>query len=155
MIASWLPYRALADAVLLLHFAIVLFVVGGLALVLLGHAARWRWVDNGWVRAAHLLAIAIVVLQAWLGRVCPLTALESWLRAQAGMAGYQRSFVETWVQRILYYDAPPWVFTLAYTAFAVLVVLAWWRFPPRFRSPAADDAPALRGADAAAERARL
>jgi hypothetical protein len=37
------------------------------------------------------------------------------------------------VHRLLYYDAPWWVFTLAYTAFALLVLLAWWYFPPRFR----------------------
>jgi membrane protein implicated in regulation of membrane protease activity len=39
----------------------------------------------------------------------------------------------------LYYEAPFWVFTLAYTAFAILVLLAWWRFPPRRGSQARGD----------------
>jgi hypothetical protein len=53
---------------------------------------------------------------------------------QAGAQAYQQSFIEHWVQRIIYYDIPLWVFTLVYTAFAALVVLAWWRYPPRRRA---------------------
>lgn len=127
-----LPYRLFADAVLLVHFAIVVFVVGGLVLVVAGNLLRWRWVNDGWFRLAHVLAIGFVVVQAWLGKVCPLTTLESWLRAKGGAAGYRQSFIEHWVQRLLYYEAPFWVFAVAYTAFALLVLLAWWYFPPRF-----------------------
>lgn len=126
-----MPYQLLADAVLLLHFAVVVFVIGGLAAVLVGNAAGWRWVNGWWFRLAHLLAIGVVVVQSWLGQLCPLTILESWLRVQAGAQAYQQSFIEHWVQRIIYYDIPLWVFTLLYTAFAALVVLAWWRYPPR------------------------
>jgi hypothetical protein len=125
------PYQLLADGVLLLHFAVVVFVIGGLAAVLVGNAAGWRWVNGWWFRVAHLLAIGVVVVQSWLGQHCPLTILESWLRMQAGAEAYERSFIEHWVQRIIYYDIPLWVFTLVYTAFAALVVLAWWRYPPR------------------------
>jgi hypothetical protein len=129
-----MPYQLLADAVLLLHFAVIVFVVGGLAAVLVGNAAGWRWVNDWWFRLAHLLAIGVVVVQSWLGQHCPLTILESWLRVQAGAQAYQQSFIEHWVQRIIYYDIPLWVFTLVYTAFAALVVLAWWRYPPRRRA---------------------
>lgn len=145
-VAPVLPYRLFADAVLLAHFGFVVFVVGGLLLVLAGNLLRWQWVNQGWFRAAHLLAIAVVVAQAWLGKVCPLTALETWLRAKAGMAGYRQGFIEHWVQLMLFYDAPSWVFTLAYTLFGLLVLLAWWYFPPRFRA-----AP-LVGGDRAAAR---
>lgn len=126
-----MPYRLLADAVLLLHFGVVLFVVGGLVLVLLGNALGWGWVNRWSFRLAHLAAIAVVVVQAWLGRLCPLTTLESWLRVQAGGSAYRQSFIEHWLQRILYWDAPSWVFTAAYTAFGALVLLAWWRYPPQ------------------------
>jgi polyferredoxin len=126
--------RLLADAVLVLHFGVVVFVVGGLLLIVVGNLLRWPWVNNGWFRVAHLLAIAFVAAQAWLGKVCPLTTLESWLRAKAGLATYRHSFIEHWVQRLLYYEAPVWVFALAYTAFGLLVLLAWWYFPPRFRN---------------------
>jgi hypothetical protein len=125
------PYKLLADAVLLLHFAVVVFVVGGLVFVVAGNLRGWRWV-NGWsVRLAHLAAIAFVVAQTWLGQLCPLTTLESWLRIQAGSPSYAESFIEHWVQRIIFYEAPFWVFTLAYTVFGLLVVAAWWYFPPQ------------------------
>ena len=126
-----MQYQLLADAVLLLHFAIVLFVVGGLAFVVVGNLRRWRWVNRPWFRVAHLGAIGVVVAQAWLGQICPLTILESWLRKQAGEASYRASFIEHWVQRVLFFDVPTWMFTLAYTTFGLLVLTAWWYFPPR------------------------
>lgn len=128
-----MPYRLLADLVLATHFAVVSFVVGGLVLVVVGNRCGWPWVNRWWFRLAHLAAIAIVVAQAWLGVVCPLTTLESALRVKAGGAGYETSFIEHWLTRLLYYDAPAWVFTAAYTLFGLAVLAAWWRFPPRRR----------------------
>lgn len=128
-----MPYQLLADSVLAVHFAVVVFVIGGLVLVVTGNALGWRFVNGWWFRAAHLAAIAIVVAQAWLGAVCPLTTLESWLRARARQVAYETSFIEYWLERWLYYEAPAWVFTVAYTLFAVAVVAAWWRWPPRRR----------------------
>jgi hypothetical protein len=123
----------LADIVLLAHFGLVVFVVGGLAIILVGNLLAWQWVNNPWFRLAHIAAIAVVVAESWLGITCPLTTLESWLRAQAGSSGYEASFIEHWVQRILFHEAPPWVFASAYTAFGLLVAAAWWYFPPRRR----------------------
>jgi hypothetical protein len=125
------PYQLLADAVLVLHFSVVVFVVGGLVVVVAGNLRGWRWVNGWWFRLGHLAAIAVVVAQSWLGRLCPLTILESWLRVQAGSPSYAGSFIEHWVQRIIFHEAPVWVFTAVYTAFGVLVVVAWWHFPPR------------------------
>lgn len=130
-----MPFQILADAVLVLHFGVVLFVVGGLVLIVAGHLLGWTWADRPGFRLAHLGAIAVVVLQSWLGVDCPLTTLESWLRMQAGAAGYRQSFIEHWVQRLLYYTAPSWVFVTAYTLFGALVAAAWWYFPPRRRRP--------------------
>ena len=125
----------LADAVLLAHLAIVVFNVGGLALIVAGNRLDWRWVNRWWFRAAHLAAIAVVVAQAWLGITCPLTTLESWLRAKAGSMPYGTGFIEHWVQRILFYEAPAWVFVTAYSLFGLLVAVAWWRYPPQRRTP--------------------
>jgi polyferredoxin len=127
-----LPYSLLADAVLSLHVAIVVFVVGGLLAIIIGNLRAWRWVNALWFRAAHMAAILVIVAEAWLGAVCPLTALEMWLRVKAGTATYAGSFVGHWLQRILYYDAPSWVFTLGYTLFGLVVVATWWYFPPEF-----------------------
>lgn len=126
-----MPYQLLADIVLATHLSVVLFVIGGLVAIFVGNLHRWRFVNSWWFRGAHLAAIAVVVAQAWLGIVCPLTTLESWLRVKAGGTAYETSFIEHWVTRFLYYDAPAWVFTAAYTVFGLAVVAAWWRFPPR------------------------
>ena len=135
-----MPYQALANAVLLLHLAVVAFVVLGLAAILLGNWRGWAWANSLWWRLAHLLAIAVVVLQAWLGQYCGLTVLESKLREQAGQIGYERSFIEYWVQRLLYYEGPLWVFALVYTIFGALVAWAWWRYPPSVRRAVRSDA---------------
>jgi len=126
-----LPYQVLADAVLIVHVAIVVFVVGGLVLVLVGNWRDWPWVNAWWFRLAHLAAIAVVVAQAWLGVLCPLTTLENWLRTRAREAVYDASFIEYWLERILYYNAPAWVFTAGYSLFGLAVAAAWWYFPPR------------------------
>ena len=128
-----LPYQILADTVLALHLGIVLFVVAALVLVVGGNWRGWRWVNHLGFRLAHLAAIGVVVAESWFGVTCPLTTLEMWLRARAGASTYREGFVEHWLQRILYYDAPPWVFTLGYTLFGLLVAATWWYFPPASR----------------------
>ena len=124
-------YQYLADGVLAAHVAVVAFVVIGLVLIVVGNVFKWRWANALWFRAAHLLAIAIVVAESWLGMTCPLTTLEAWLRSKAHQASYRGSFIEHWLTQILFFDAPAWVFTLAYSVFGMLVVLSWWKFPPK------------------------
>ena len=124
-------YRIAADILLVLHTGFVVFVVAGLALILIGGARGWPWVRNPWFRLAHIAAIGVVVLQAWLGRICPLTTWEMALRGKAGDATYAGSFVAHWLQAILYYEAPMWVFAICYTAFGALVVASWFWVRPR------------------------
>jgi hypothetical protein len=127
-----MPYLLAADAVLLLHVLFVVFVVTGLLLILAGKLLSWAWVRNWWFRVIHLAAIGVVVLQSWLGVICPLTKLEMYLRGKAGDAMYAGSFVAHWLESILYYRAPAWVFAACYTAFAAIVVLSWvWVRPHR------------------------
>ena len=125
-----------ADGVLLVHALLVLFVVAGLCLVIAGGLLHWPWVRNPVFRLVHLAAIGIVVIQSWVGVVCPLTTWEMDLRRAAGEAGYEGTFVSHWVGELLYYQAPPWVFVVAYTTFGALVIVSWFRVPPRpLRSP--------------------
>lgn len=126
--AIWL---VLADAVLALHVMFVAFVVIGLFLVLVGGWMHWRWVRSPWFRAAHLLAIGFVVAQTWLGQVCPLTTLEMWLRARGGGQVYAGSFIGHWMQALLYYQAPNWVFAVCYSLFGLAVAAAWIWVRPR------------------------
>ncbi len=85
-------YRVLADAVVLVHFGTILFILfGGLL------ALRWR-------RAifAHLpFAVWGVAIEVF-GWICPLTPLENRLRAAAGDAGYEGGFVEHYVIPVVY-----------------------------------------------------
>ena len=122
----------LANAVLVVHVGVVAFVVVGLLVVIAGNLKRWDWVNNAWFRVAHVAAIGIVFAESWLGFACPLTTLEMWLRSRAGDASYGGGFIEHWLQQLLYYNAPPWVFIAGYSVFALLVLATWWYFPPRF-----------------------
>ena len=116
---------------LALHASIVVFVVAGLFVTIIGNIFRWGWVNALWFRAIHLLAIVIVVAESWLGITCPLTTLEGWFRAKAQQETYSGSFIEHWLTQLLFYEAPQWVFTLAYSAFGALVLFTWWKFPPK------------------------
>ena len=117
----------LADFILIVHFLFVAFVVGGLALVWIGAAAGWRWVRNFWFRVAHLAAIVFVAGEALAGIWCPLTVWEAALRG----AHAEKSFVASWIHRLMFYDFPEWVFTLAYAAFALAVAATWWLVRPQ------------------------
>ncbi|MFT4176764.1 MAG: DUF2784 domain-containing protein [Luteolibacter sp.] len=125
-------YRLLADLVLILHVSFVAFVLIGQLLILIGGFSGWKWIRNPWFRTSHLAAIGVVVFEAWAGIVCPLTTLERSLRFRAGDEVYSESFIAHWLHRILFYnDVPLWIFTACYTAFGLLVILTWWKFPPK------------------------
>ena len=116
-----------ADILLGLHFAIAAFIVGGLVLVWIGIAAGWTWVSNPWFRYAHLAAIAFVAAEALLGYACPLTIWEDLLRGGAR----PESFIGRWVYRLLYYNAPEWVFTGLYVLWTAATLLTLRLVPPR------------------------
>ena len=87
-----MPFHLLADVVMVIHFAFVLFSVLGALLVI-----RWRKVIY-----LHLPA---AVWAAWIefsGRICPLTPLENWLRFKGGGEGYSGDFVGNYLLSILY-----------------------------------------------------
>ncbi|MDW8469924.1 MAG: DUF2784 domain-containing protein [Burkholderiales bacterium] len=117
----------LADALLVLHFAIAAFIAAGLPLVWIGAAAGWRWVRDPWFRYLHLGAIAFVAAEAVAGYACPLTVWEDLLRGGAR----PESFVGRWVYRLLYYQAPEWVFTAIYLVWAAATVATLRLVPPR------------------------
>jgi len=117
----------LADLLLVFHFFIAGFIVLGLILVWAGALAGWRWIRNPWFRYLHLAAIAFVAAEALLGAACPLTVWEDLLRGGAR----PETFVGRWVARLLYYNAPEWVFTAAYCAWAAASLATLSLVPPR------------------------
>jgi polyferredoxin len=121
----------LADVIVVVHFAFVLFVVGGFALIVAGAVAEWRWIRNRTFRYAHLAAIVFVAVEALIGAACPLTVWEDLLRSGSAEGP---SFLGRWVRRLLYYDFPEWAFTLAYCLFAIAVAVTLWLVPPRTRA---------------------
>jgi hypothetical protein len=124
-------YQALANLVLVCHVGIVLFIVFGLVLTLVGGACGWQWVRNFWFRALHTTGILYIVMEAWLGIVCPLTTWEMWLRERAGQHVYDGDFIAFWLRKLLFFEAQPWVFVVAYSVFGLLVVASWVLVRPR------------------------
>jgi len=117
----------MADALLVVHFTIAAFIVGGLPVTWLGASLGWKWIRNPIFRYLHLAAIAFVALEALLGYACPLTVWEDLLRD--GIRA--ESFFGRWVRRLLFYDAPEWMFTSAYAAWAVATLVTLKLVPPR------------------------
>ena len=122
--------RLIADARLVVHFLIAGFIVAGLVAVWIGAALGWTWIRNPWFRYLHLGAIAFVAAEALLGIACPLTVWEDLLRG--GIRA--ESFVARWLQRLLYYQAPEWVFTAAYVAWTLATLVTLRLVPPRRRA---------------------
>jgi hypothetical protein len=116
----------LADIVVGVHLLIILFIVAGVPLVYLGAALRWAWVRSRRWRVLHLGAILFVAAESLVGITCPLTVWEDTLRGRRP-AG---DFIERWIDRMIFYDAPTWIFTVAYVAFATLVLVTWYVVPP-------------------------
>jgi hypothetical protein len=121
----------LADLLLVAHVAVVLFIVGGLALIAVGGALGWGWVRLFWWRVLHLAAMGFVAVGAVVGWICPLTVWEDALRRRAGETGYGTGFVQYWLERVLYHDWPDWVFTVLYLAVFGAILAVWWLVPPR------------------------
>jgi hypothetical protein len=130
---STLPYQLLADLVLALHSGVVVFIILGTVLIVAGNLRGWRWVNHFWLRFVHLAGMLSVAIGTWLDITCPLTDVERWLRIKANAQTYSGSFIEHWLQQLLFYDFAPWVFVLTYTLFGLLILALWWIFPPRRR----------------------
>lgn len=121
----------LADVLLLLHVLVAVFVVAGLVAIYVGWTLAWSWVRNPWFRILHVAAIGIVSIQSWVGVICPLTIWEMSLRTKAGDTVYSGTFISHWLETLLYYQAPAWLFVVVYSAFFALVVASWFVVRPR------------------------
>lgn len=87
-----MPYTVLADLVVLVHLAFVLFVVGGGLLVV-------KWPKLAWF---HLPAAAWGAIVEFTGWICPLTPVENWLRVRGGETGYEQDFLSHYLLPLLY-----------------------------------------------------
>lgn len=124
----------LADTILVVHVLFAGLVVFGLLAIYIGYFFKCRWTRHRRFRILHLIAIGIVVVQSWVGVICPLTTGEMLLREKAGAAVYSGSFIQYWLHKLLFWQAPEWVFIILYTSFAGLVLLSWYWIRPNPRS---------------------
>lgn len=131
-------YRIAADVVVVLHATYALFVVLALPAIYLGIIRRAAWVRNLKFRLIHLAMILIVVVESWCGITCPLTVLEKQLRQQAGQSAYTGDFLANVVHDLLFFEAEPWVFTVIYSGFGLLVAATFVLAPPRRPCPLQD-----------------
>jgi hypothetical protein len=127
-----MSWTALADVVAIIHACYVAFVLLGFAAIFAGA----RWARNFVFRLAHLVAMALVCLEQLTGIECPLTRIENALRLRAGEPSYAADFIGYWLDRLIFYDAPAWIFVLLYFGCIALVVVSWWRWPPRLAGAA-------------------
>lgn len=122
-----------ATLILLIHLGIVAFNVFGLVIIPVGGWLRWDFVRGFWWRFAHVLSLAVVALQAVLGRSCFLTIWESALRAGSD-AAEPTPMIATWINGVLYWPLPLWVFAAGYVGVLLYVLMLWRWVPPRIRT---------------------
>ena len=120
----------LADIIAIIHLGYVIYVILGFILIVVGIILRWKWIRNLPFRITHLLAIVGVACEALLGVNCPLTVLEFKLRYASNFSEEKVSFIGTIIDSLLYYNAPGWLFTIIYVAFALLVIITFIIAPP-------------------------
>jgi hypothetical protein len=108
----------IAGVILTVHAVIIAFNLAGLVVIPLGAIFRWRVVRVAWLRLLHLAALAVVAGQALAGRACFLTIWEN------DLLGNQSStpLIVGWVNHLIFWPLPLWVFTIIYCAVFLYVV---------------------------------
>lgn len=120
--------KLLAEAILITHLAVVGFNVFGLVAVPVGKWLGWAFVRGFWWRLVHLLSLAAVAFQAALGRACFLTFWESDLAATGDEPA---PLIASFVNSVLYWPLPLWVFAVIYAIVFGYALMLWWWVPPR------------------------
>ncbi|HTX48263.1 MAG TPA: DUF2784 domain-containing protein [Caulobacteraceae bacterium] len=128
-VSTWL-----AGLVLAVHVAIIAFNVFGLVAIPLGAWRGWSFVRVRSWRILHLLSFAVVALQSVLGRACFLT---DWQADLTG--GGDQPLIMRWVNSVIFWPLPVWVFEALYIALFASVLALYWLVPPidRRRDPGA------------------
>ena len=116
-----------AEAVFAAHLAVILFNLGGLFAVPLGAALGWRFVRIRWWRLGHLALLALVAVQAALGRACILTLWQARLEGSATAA----PLLMRWVEGLVYWRLPLWVFAALYIVVFGYALALLRLVPPR------------------------
>ncbi len=119
----------LARLTLYLHFAVVVFNIGGLIFIPLGKIFAWRFVRVFWWRALHVISMALVAVQAALGQYCFLTAITSAFE-RASAAPREPFWIDAFISAAVYWPIPLAVFAPLYLLGLGLTIWFWiWLRP--------------------------
>ena len=114
-------FRVLADLILTLHLAFVLFVI-------LGGLLALRWPRVAWV---HVPVAVYGAFIEFAGFVCPLTPLENAMRHRGGEAGYQGDFIDHYITATIYPAGltrnAQFVLGAAVLVLNAVIYTIWWR----------------------------
>ncbi len=124
-----MPGIIVAQAILGLHLLIIAFNIAGLIIIPLGAWRGWRIVRIAWLRLLHLGLLALVTAQALAGRACILTIWQN--RLEGGNQPVQPMLMR-WVDGLIYWNLPIWVFALLYSlvflyVLALTMLVPFWR----------------------------
>jgi hypothetical protein len=126
-------HSSLAGLVLALHMVVIAFNVFGLVAIPLGAWRGWSFVRIAWWRLMHVASFAVVAAQAVTGRACFLTLWQDDLSG----AAESTPMIARWVNSVIFWPLPIWVFAAAYVALALYVVALLWIVPVRRTKTAA------------------
>ena len=128
-----MTYRLLADLLVVIHFAWIVFMLWGVVLTIRGFF-RPAFFERWLFRTVHLLGIAFVAALALLDRYCPLTVWEYRLRHRGEARGsdYPGAFIVDNIERLIYIRVDPDIITAVTALLAVFIVVVYlWRPPTR------------------------
>lgn len=116
-------YSLLADIIVIIHLAFIIFVVLGGILVL-----KWKWMI--WL---HIPAAIWGALIEFMGWICPLTPLENRFRMLAGESGYTGDFIARYILPVIYPGALTRGIQILLGVFVIVINLAiyayiMWRY---------------------------
>ncbi len=124
-------YKIFADAIIVLHFLFILFMLFGFFLTLYGIFFRHKFFDRWLFRSLHLLGIFYVASLSILGKYCPLTLLENQLRLryEASLV-YSGSFIAHYLEKLVYPDVNPLVIQIPTVFLGIFTIVVFIIRPP-------------------------
>jgi Na+/proline symporter len=105
-------YRVLAETTMVVHFAVLVFLV-------VGGFLAWRWRPVIWPHLAIATWGLTSTVFVW---ACPLTMLQDWARRRGGEAGLRTGFIDTYLTGVIY---PERYTTQIQVSIGVVVALSW------------------------------
>jgi len=123
-------YRILADTIMVLHLAWIIFMLWGFVLTIRGFFHP-KFFDRWLFRTVHLLGILFVVALEILGKYCPLTLWENALKGHYNPeTDYPGSFIIKYIEQMIYPDVSPLVVIIPTILLATFTLVAFVSKPP-------------------------